>query len=422
MTDVQSPPQTGNGGRHRRGKRRLWLRLLLWTSGALVFVLVAAALMGFFTYRHYDARIHRIPHVLKPSDPHIVEPTRQLNADNFLLIGSDTREGKDAGYESSTGQVVGARSDTTILAHLSPDGGKATLVSFPRDSWVHVPACAEAGGKIHPPYTGMFNSAYALGGPACTVALVQALTGIEVTHYAEVDFVGFRNMVSALDGVPVCSPTAVYDSESGLRLHKGEQVITGAQALAYVRARYGLGNGSDLGRIKRQQQFLASIVRVATSSKTLFDPGKLKKFLDAATASLTLDSGTHLKDLYSLAKTLEHLDPAHTNFYTAPIANPDYTPPGYVDGGRVLLDTAKGKLLWTQIIDDSASVTVVGSGSSARTVTPTATTPPAATSSPTGAPAPNGSGKPSASGRPTRSALVAAPTPNFNAATHNCTL
>jgi anionic cell wall polymer biosynthesis LytR-Cps2A-Psr (LCP) family protein len=184
------------------------------------------------------------------------------------------------------------------------------------------------------------------------------MTGIKITHFVQVDFSGFTNMVRALGGVPVCSPTTVDDPKSGLRLHPGTQMITGTQALAYVRARYTLGDGSDLDRIKRQQSFLGSVIRVATSKGILFNPGRLKSFLDAATRSVTLDKGTHITDLYNLAGRLRHLDPAHATFFTAPIANRDYAPPGYpANAGKVLLDQAAGTRLWKDIIDDSTVTT-----------------------------------------------------------------
>jgi LCP family protein required for cell wall assembly len=329
----------------------------VWIAGAVACLLVAVAAVGYAAYQHYDDQIHRV-NVLATKDPNIKEATRQLHAQNFLLIGSDTRAGADKSFETSPGEVSGARSDTTILAHISPTGAKATMVSFPRDAWVHVPSCQKSGGQQTKPYQGSFNSAFELGGPACTIRLVQSMTGIKITHFVQVDFSGFTNMVRALGGVPVCSPTTVDDPKSGLRLHPGTQMITGTQALAYVRARYTLGDGSDLDRIKRQQSFLGSVIRVATSKGILFNPGRLKSFLDAATRSVTLDKGTHITDLYNLAGRLRHLDPAHATFFTAPIANRDYAPPGYpANAGKVLLDQAAGTRLWKDIIDDSTVTT-----------------------------------------------------------------
>lgn len=329
--------------------------MIAWTSAVIVVVVLGAAGFAYGMYRHYDGRIHR-EDVLATNDPNIKEPQKQEKAQNFLLIGSDTRAGKNAKYEASKGQVGGERSDTTILAHLSPSGKQAILVSFPRDAWVHVPACRKRDGTMSQPYDGMFNSAFELGGAACTIKLVQAMTGVAIKHYVQIDFSGFKTMVEALGGVTVCSPEAVYDKESGLRLHKGYQKVNGEQALAYVRARYALGDGSDLDRIGRQQRFLGSMIREASSKGILFKPSKLKSFLDAATRSVTLDKGTHLTDLYGLARQLRNLSAKNTHFYTPPIADRDYTPPGYSSGGRVLLDAKAGQALWNAIINDSRPV------------------------------------------------------------------
>ena len=337
--------------------RRRWPRILAWTATGLVVLLVGVGVFGYLLYRHYDGRIHRAD-VLSTNDPNIKDKNKQEHAQNFLLIGSDTRSGANGRYENSHGQVAGARSDTTILAHLSPGGGKATMVSFPRDSWVRVPSCRKPDGTASKPYDGMFNSAFELGGAACTIRLVQALTGVEVNHYVQIDFTGFKTMVNALGGVPVCTPVPINEPESGLKLRAGTQKISGDQALAYVRARYNIGDGSDLGRIKRQQQFLGAMLRVATSNRILFNPGKLKSFMDAATKSVTLDKQTHLTDLYGLAQQLRHLDAAHANFLTVPIADPNYTPPGTNETGRVKLDLEAAKPLWQAIIDDNDTVKV----------------------------------------------------------------
>jgi hypothetical protein len=165
-------------------------------------------------------------------------------------------------------------------------------------------------------------------------------------------------MVDALNGVAVCSTTPLRDDESGLRLPAGTSVLKGEQALAFVRARYGIGDGSDLGRIQRQQRFLGAMVRSATSTKLLVNPVALTKFLSAATKSLTLDRGTSFGDLTQLASQLHGLDPKRVSFLTAPIANPAYTPPGFPapppgqGGGRVLLDDVAGRVLYDSIIND----------------------------------------------------------------------
>jgi LCP family protein required for cell wall assembly len=357
--DLPLDPDDDAPGRHRRtvGPRRSrrpgWVRTLRWAGAVFAVLLVVVGGVGLYQYKKLSGNITRVD-ALAPGDKAIRDAARQLGAENFLLIGSDTRAGANGEY----GTVTGARSDTTILAHLSPNRDKATLISFPRDSWVSLPACPKTGGGTEPAHDGQFNEAFTVGGPACTVLAVQKLTGIKINHYVQVDFTGFKTMVDALDGVAICTTTPLRDAESGLRLPAGTSVLKGEQALAYVRARYGIGDGSDLGRIQRQQRFLGSMVRSATSAKLLVNPVALTKFLTAATKSLTLDRHTSFGDLRQLAAQLHGLDPKRVSFLTAPIANPAYTPPGFPPpppgqgGSRVLLDDVAGRALYDSIIND----------------------------------------------------------------------
>ncbi len=320
-------------------------------------LIVAGGSYGLYQYHQLSGNIRRVD-ALAPGDAAIRDAAKQLDAENYLLIGSDTRSGANGKYEDNAGQVTGERSDTTILAHLSPNREKAVLVSFPRDSWVRLPACKDRQGTLVAERDGQFNEAFATGGPACTVLAVQKLTGIKINHYVQVDFTGFKTMVDAVGGVPICSTTPLRDSESGLRLAAGTSTLKGEQALAYVRARYGIGDGSDLGRIQRQQRFLGAMVRKATSTKLLVNPVALTRFLGAATKSLTLDRATSFGDLKTLADQLRDLDPKRVSFLTAPIANPAYNPPGFPEpppgrgGSKVLLDETAGRKLWDSIIND----------------------------------------------------------------------
>jgi LCP family protein required for cell wall assembly len=358
-TDLPFDPDDDAPGRHRRAvgprrnRRPRWVRTLGWVGAVLGILLVAAGGVGAYQYKKLSGNITRVD-ALAPGDKSIRNAAKQLDAENYLLIGSDSRVGANGEY----GTVSGARSDTTILAHLSPNRDKAILISFPRDSWVSLPACPKSGGGTAPAHDGQFNEAFTIGGPACTVLAVQKLTGIKINHYVQVDFTGFKTMVDALNGVSVCSTTPLRDDESGLRLPAGTSLLKGEQALAYVRARYGIGDGSDLGRIQRQQRFLGAMVRSATGTKLLVNPVALTKFLTAATKSLTLDRDTSFGDLKELASQLHGLDPKRVSFLTAPIANPAYTPPGFPapppgqGGSRVLLDEVAGRALYDSIIND----------------------------------------------------------------------
>ncbi len=393
---------------------------------ALSFTLLLVGCTGGYAayqYGHFNGQIKR-EDALQRDDTNVRQPEVQREAENYLLLGSDTREGLDASF----GDVEGARSDTTILIHLAADRKKVTVVSFPRDSWVQIPACKATDGSTIEAHEGMFNSAFTDGGSKCTVLTVQKLTGIAITHYVQVDFVGFTSMVNALDGVVICSPEQVYDPYSGLNLKVGDNKLKGDQALAYVRARYALGDGSDIGRIKRQQLFFGAVLRQAMSGKLLSNPAKLNRFLDKATKSITLDRGTSIGDLRTLATSMRGLDPARVSFYTAPIANQDYSPPGTDLTGKVLLDDAAGRLLYDSIINDRAIQTPKATptpkpsspGATSSPATPSATPTPTVTpsspsatpSSPTATPSAPSSTPASSSPAPATSVPSSTPAPS----------
>jgi LCP family protein required for cell wall assembly len=381
---------------------------------------LGAGTLAGYVYEKYNGQIARVA-VLHTQDPNIREAARQQNAENFLVIGSDTRAGADAKY----GNVSGARSDTTMLVHLAPDRTKATVISIPRDSWVDIPRCKAADGGTIGEHMQMFNSAFSVGGAACTIATVQKLTGIAVTHYVEIDFSGFRSMVTAMGTVTICSPQNVTDPGSGLHLRVGNNQLDGAQALAYVRARETLGDGSDLGRIKRQQLFLGAVLRKAMSGSMLSNPARLASFLNAATKAVTVDKDTTFGDLRALATSLQGLDPKRVTFYTAPIANQNYSPPGTTMTGRVLLDDVQGRVLYDSVIHDTKPVWVTGSGREAKLV-PAAATGAAASdpsATPTSSASPASTARPTArTAKPTVPAPASAPKGSINGGLQSCSL
>jgi LCP family protein required for cell wall assembly len=376
LAELRSRSTGTPSSRPRRRWRAVARRAVLTAVAFSVLLGGSAVAATGYEYHHLNSNIKRV-NVLQKNDVSIRNASEQLNAANFLIIGSDSRAGDQAQYGAD---VDGQRSDTTMLIHLSPDRTRAIGISVPRDSWVDIPACTTSAGKTLPEHMGMFNSAITDGGPACTIATVQKLTGIEVTHYVDVDFDGFKAMVNALGTVTVCSPEAVKDPLSGLKLIKGNNQLDGDQALAYVRARETLGDGSDLGRIKRQQRFLGDVLRQALSGSLLSNPVKLTSFLEAATKAITLDSGTSFSDLQTLTSSLHGLDPSNVVFYTAPIENANYTPPGTTMTGRVLLDPVAGRVLYDDVIND-ASLTVQTQISVSNSATTVTTETPAATPS-----------------------------------------
>jgi LCP family protein required for cell wall assembly len=239
------------------------------------------------------------------------------DAQNILLIGSDSRSGDGNGrYGRDSGTE---RSDTTILLHLAAGRRAATAVSLPRDLMVDVPACLGRDGTRSEPMFAMFNYAFQKGGSACTIRTVEKLTNIRVDHHMVVDFHGFKDMVDAVDGVAVCLAEPIDDKAAKLRLPAGRVTLNGEEALGYVRARKSLGNGSDTDRMDRQQRFLGALVNKVQSNDVLLNPVKLYPVLDAATSSLTTDPAlASLRGLYELVRGLRHIPTERVQFLTVP--------------------------------------------------------------------------------------------------------
>lgn len=275
---------------------------------------------------------------------------------NILIVGADRREGmpKEMVDKLNLGPDQGQRSDTMILAHISEHQDRVVLVSLPRDSLVTIPRHKNADGAWVPPQQAKLNAAYAFGGPQLAVATVEKATGVRIDHYVEVNFLGFVDVVDALGGVKVCTPTPINDRRTELRLPAGEHLLDGPTALGYVRARYSLGDGSDLGRIERQQEFLSSMLHRATSTGTLLNPVKLSRFLDAALSAVRADRGFTAEDMRSLALELRDLSPSKISFITVPISDGGYQVPGV--GSSVRWDEQQAGLLFQRIKNDEPIV------------------------------------------------------------------
>ncbi|MFF5160648.1 LCP family protein [Streptomyces sp. NPDC000348] len=312
-------PGTGSSasgrGRARRRRRR-WAR---GTGLAGAVVLLAAAGAGWAVYVKLEGNI--TPDEAAAAELARFEEERPTSlvkdARNILLIGSDSRSGdENARYGRDAGTE---RSDTVILLHLSAGRRSATAVSVPRDLMVDVPGCRRPDGSRSEPVFTMFNSAFAVGGSACTIRTVEKLTDIRVDHHVVVDFDGFKDMVDAVGGVEVCLREPVDDEDAELRLPAGRVTLDGEQALGYVRARKTLGDGSDTSRMERQQRFLGALVNKVSGNDVLLNPVKLYPVLDAATSSLTTDPGlANLRGLYELARGLREIPTERVRFLTVP--------------------------------------------------------------------------------------------------------
>lgn len=325
-----------------REHRRTVLKVILVTH------LVLALLTGVgvsVAYQQLNNNIETLPGIPDGVDrPDVVEVDGPQKPINILIMGSDTREGE--GNEID-GAQASEGSDTTILLHISADRKDAYGVSLPRDALVTRPDCMMPDGEQIPgEELVMFNEAFTLGGALCTTQMFEALTDVRVDHQVVVDFNGFKDMVDAVNGVEVCLPKDVDDPEHNIFFDAGTQTLTGQQALNYVRERSVLSVTGDIGRMTRQQAFIASMINKVVSAGTLSRPDRVFSFLDAATSSLKLDKElANLPALVDLAMQFKNTGLDDIRFITVPFA--EYEP----DPNR-LVWTEDADRLWERIRND----------------------------------------------------------------------
>lgn len=309
MSDASAKHRAADRPRHR----------VLRVIGHVVLVLsVTMGLFVAYTYRTLNDNLTILDEANLFDRPE-KEDVEGRDPLNILVMGSDSREG-DNNIDGLTGG--GERSDTTILLHVSGDRKSAYGVSLPRDAMVQRPDCKDAEGGFHAGSGDelvMWNEAFSVGGPLCTVQQTEQLTGIRIDHFVVVDFRGFKDMVDAIDGVEICVPQTVDDRAHGIYLEAGRREVRGKEALNYVRVRHGISENGDIGRMKRQQAFLAAMVKKASSMETLANPARLTGFLRAATRSLTLDEdlGT-MRKLYRLSREFDEIRLDDVRFLTVP--------------------------------------------------------------------------------------------------------
>lgn len=294
-----------------RPHRRVVLRVVLATQ--LVLALLTATVVT-IAYQRLDGRIEageEIPHKVRKRAHS--GPQAPLN---IIVMGTDDRDCEGCRIDTESG---GGGSDVAILLHVSADRRTVYGVSLPRDAMVARPACETPDGRVPGEDPAMFNTAYAVGGALCTVQTVEALTGLFIDHYLVLQFGGFVDMVDAVGGVTVCLPKEVDDPEHNIFLEAGTQDLDGRQSLDYVRERSQLSVTGDIGRMRRQQAFIASLLNRALSADMLAQPTRVYDFLAAVADSIEVDENLDsLRKLADLALQFRHTGLEDIRFVTVP--------------------------------------------------------------------------------------------------------
>ncbi|MER6442518.1 LCP family protein [Streptomyces sp. NPDC001185] len=327
-----------------RRRRPRWAMRVVTT---LSVVVLASAGIGHAVVTSLDADIARV-------DPFKDMKNRPAagHGMNVLLVGTDGRD-RITERERRKYRLGGAPchcTDTVMIVHIAADKERASVVSLPRDSYAEAPAHTDpVTGVPHGPHPIKLNAAYAEGGPQLTVRTVESMTHLKIDHYLEVDFTSFMKTVDVLGGVDICTTRPLKDAYTGLDLTAGPHKLNGGQALQYVRSRH-VDGASDLGRMQRQQRFLAALIGRATSSGVLLNPMRFRDVTRAVLGSVRADKGFGTDELLDLGRAMRNFSPSSSEFTTVPIGQMGYAVKGI--GSTLKWDGPKAAELFRALRDD----------------------------------------------------------------------
>ncbi|MBD0844059.1 MULTISPECIES: LCP family protein [unclassified Streptomyces] len=271
---------------------------------------------------------------------------------NILVMGTDGRSTITAEEKRKfyAGGVACECADMLMLVHLSARRDRVSVVSLPRDSLSELPPYRdEATGQERPPRPVKLNGAYAVGGAALTVHTVEAMTGVRVDRYLQVDFRRFIDTVNQVGGVEVCTPRTLKDEATKLHLKPGKHRLRGGPALQYVRSRK-VDRAADLGRIQRQQRFLLQALRGTKASGLLTDPVAMGRVAGTLLGAPRVDQGIGARELVELAAALKRVPAKSTEFATVPIAG--FNPVREGVGSTLAWDWPKARAMFKKLRED----------------------------------------------------------------------
>ncbi|MFI9584146.1 LCP family protein [Streptomyces sp. NPDC052236] len=308
--------------------------------GSLTLV-VALLVVSIGTYFWADSKLKREVDLSK-----VIERPSAGDGTNYLIVGSDSREGMSAEEKKKlhTGSAEGKRTDSMMILHDGSNG--PTLISLPRDSDVEIPSFrGSESGKLFPAAgkRTKLNATYSTDGPELLVRTVEFNTGLRIDHYVEIGFAGFANIVDAIGGVEIDIPKAFKDKNSGADFQAGKQTLDGEESLAFVRTRYAFAN-SDLDRTKNQQKFLAALASQTATPGTIINPFKLYPVMGAGLDTLIVDKDMSLWSLGQMFFAMKGVTGGDGTSMNIPISGSS--------GGNLVWDKAKVKQLVQQLNND----------------------------------------------------------------------
>jgi LCP family protein required for cell wall assembly len=349
-------PGSGHRKGGRRGQKNRKRRILQWVAIATAAGVLGTAGAAYGYYEYLSGKIRKGE---RSSGQTTVAKTKANSAGqtamNILILGSDTRNNTDDAKLGGAADSVGARADVIMIAHLSADRTNMSVVSIPRDTRVDIPSCTDP--KTHHEYPAtndIINASLGRGGPGCTLATVQNLTGVYIDHWLMIDFAGVVKMADVLGGVQVCVQHSVWDRPtkdiphggSGLKLTAGTHVIKGKQALQWLRTRDAFG--SDAGRAQAQHMYMSSLIRTLRSKNYFGNPTELNKIATTAMSAFEVSSeiGTP-KKLYDLGMQLKTIPPDRITMLTMPFIADQQDPTAHY-----LPDPTAAGTVWSLLRND----------------------------------------------------------------------
>ncbi|KWX03865.1 hypothetical protein TH66_11770 [Carbonactinospora thermoautotrophica] len=301
----------------------------------LILIMLLTAAVGMYLWA--DSKVQRFDAL-----PDYEGRPADTPGTNWLLVGSDSREDltRSERRRLHTGSADGKRTDTIMLLHIPESGGEPVLVSLPRDSYVAIPGRRK----------NKLNAAFAFGGAPLLARTVEQATDIRIDRYAEIGFGGFAQVVDAVGGVELCPKKPIKDTKAHIDIPAGCQTLDGVTALGYVRARYFDPRG-DLGRVERQQEFMAALMDKATSPGVMANPLALKRFADASLAAVAFDQDFKLWHGWGLFRAMKSMSGDGGIKLTVPISDPGFNPGGGI-GSAVLWDKRAAGELFEALRED----------------------------------------------------------------------
>ncbi|MFE2281221.1 LCP family protein [Streptomyces sp. NPDC059454] len=345
------PPKGGRRPSAGRGRRAL-----RWSAATLAVLILGTAGAGYLYYEHLNGNIEKGERSSGDSKAHKTGPNAAGQTPlNILLIGSDSRASDKnvalGGSRDTRGNPP--LGDVQMLIHLAADRESAAVVSIPRDTRVDVPECTDPKtGDTYPATNDIINTSLARGGPGCTLATWENLTGVYIDHWMTIDFAGVVSMADAIGGVEVCVDQNVWDRPlpgvpggSGLKMKAGSEKVEGERALQWLRTRHAWG--SDLLRARAQHMYMNSMIRTLRDQNVFTDTGRLMDLAEAATGSLTVSEEIgSVKKLYDLGMQLKTVPPDRITMTTLPtVEDPQ-------NRNHLLAAGADAERVWTMLRDD----------------------------------------------------------------------